>query len=184
MSGTEMTTVVRQKMLDRILVAAGFPALGAVAGWLLKLLANWADSWPWIPWEGPVELINNAPEPTVTIVLMVIGALAGGVIVLMAEHGYVTVTIEDNQVTTARGHSGQSVPRTAVNAVFADGKRLVVLGKRGEELAVENKNEGAGVEPLVSCRIEAGGFSRSLKRCFGFSVARGRSGGFAFDRGV
>ncbi|MER5986649.1 hypothetical protein [Streptomyces sp. NPDC001787] len=138
-----MTTVIRQRTLDRVLVAAGFPVLGAMAGWLLKLLANRAASWPWIPWEGPVELIDNAPEPAVTIVLMLIGALAGGMVVLLAEHGYVTVTIQNDQVTTERGDSRQSVPRTAVDAVFLDGKRLVVLGRRGEELAVESKNEGA-----------------------------------------
>ncbi|CAM5447727.1 hypothetical protein GCM10010329_34800 [Streptomyces spiroverticillatus] len=143
MSGKEMTTVIRQKISNRILVAAGFPVLGAVAGWLLKLLANWAASWPWIPWEGPVELVNNAPEPVVTLVSLLVGALAGGVLVLMAEHGYVTVTIEDDQVTTDRGDSSQSVSRAAIHGVFADGKRLVVLGERGQELAVESKTEGA-----------------------------------------
>ncbi|MEV0668489.1 hypothetical protein ACIBI3_43990 [Actinomadura luteofluorescens] len=143
MSGTETKIVIRQKMSNRILVAAGFPALGAVAGWLLKLLANWAVSWPWIPLPGPLELINNAPEPTATLVSLLVGALAGGVLVLMAEYGYVTVTIEDDQVTTDRGDSSQSVPRAMIHGVFADGRRLVILGERGEELAVESKNEGA-----------------------------------------
>ncbi|MCX4733719.1 hypothetical protein [Streptomyces sp. NBC_01363] len=135
-------------MSNRILVAAGFPLQGALAGWLLKLLANRAASWPWIPWQGPVDLINSAPEPTVTIASLLIGALAGGVLVLLAEHGYVTVTIEHDQVTTARGDSSQSVPRSAVDAVFAEGKRLVVLGRRGEELAVESKNEGADLPSI------------------------------------
>ncbi|CAM5681066.1 hypothetical protein GCM10010222_19890 [Streptomyces tanashiensis] len=149
MSGTDVTTVVRQKTSNRVLVAAGFPVLGAVAGWLLKLLAHWAASWPWIPWEGPVKLIDNAPEPAATIVSLLVGALAGGVLVLLAEHGYVTVTIEDDQVTTARGDASRSVPRHAVHAVFADGGRLVVLGSRGEELAVESKNEGADLPSIT-----------------------------------
>lgn len=142
-------------MSNRILVAVGFPVLGAVAAWLLKLLANWAASWPWIPWEGLVKLIDKAPEPTVTIVSLLIGALAGGVVVLLAEHGYATVTIEDDRVITDRGDSTQRAPRTAVKAVFAERKRLVVLGERGEELIVENKYEGAD---LPSVKQLAEGF--------------------------
>ncbi|MDK0524305.1 hypothetical protein [Streptomyces sp. ML-6] len=149
MQGRDAATTVRQKTSNRVLVAAGFPVLGAVAGLLLKLLANWAASWPWTPWEDPVEFIDNAPEPTATVVSLLVGALAGGALVLLAEHGYVTVTIEDDQITTARGGSCQSAPRTAVGAVFADGKRLVVLGKGSEELIVEHKNEGADLPSVA-----------------------------------
>ncbi|MEV6123298.1 hypothetical protein AB0M23_22735 [Streptomyces sp. NPDC052077] len=151
----ESATVIRQKTSHRILVAAGFPVLGAAAGWLLKLLVNSAASWPWIPWEGPVELVNSAPEPALTLASLLIGALAGGVLVLMAEHGYVTVTIEDDQITTDRGDSRHHVPRAAVHGVFADAGQLVVLGERGEELAVERGNEGAD---LPSVKQLAEGF--------------------------
>ncbi|WP_207309603.1 YqeB family protein [Streptomyces kasugaensis] len=148
-------TVIRHTWSDRILVAIGFPALGALAGWLLKLLVNWAASWPWKPWEGPMKLINNAPEPAVTIGSLVVGTLAGVVIVFLAEHEYVTVTIEDDQVTLARGDSRQTVPRSAIRAAFVDGKRLVMLGGQGQELAVESKNEGAD---LPSAKSIAAGF--------------------------
>ncbi|MFC4910357.1 hypothetical protein [Actinomadura gamaensis] len=148
-------TVVRHPAWERLLVATGFPLLGALAGWLLKLLANWAESWPWIPWEGPVKLIDGAPEPWATIGALVVGAVAGGVIVLLAEHGYVTVTVADDQVTLARGDSRQTVPRSAVAGVFLDGKRLVVLGADGRELAVESKNEGAD---LPDASLLAAGF--------------------------
>ncbi|MFJ9681953.1 hypothetical protein ACIRP2_28470 [Streptomyces sp. NPDC101194] len=149
MYGRDAATAVRQKTSNRVLVATGFPVLGAVAGLLLKFLANWAASWPWNPLEGPVALIDNAPEPTATVVSLLVGALAGVVLVLMAEHGYVTITIEDDRITTARGDSSQSVPRTAVSAVFADGKRLVILGKQGEELVAEHKNEGADLPSVT-----------------------------------
>ncbi len=149
MSAKKFKTVVRQKTSNRIVVAVGFPALGALAGWLLKLLANWSASWPWVPWEGPVKIINGAPEPAATLVSLAIGAVVGTVVVFLAEYGYVTVTIENDQIKLARGESSQTVPRASVGAVFADGKRLVVLGGRGEELAVEAKNEGADLPTIA-----------------------------------
>ncbi|MER5358971.1 hypothetical protein [Streptomyces sp. NPDC002785] len=153
-------TVVRHKKTDRLLVAVGFPLLGTLAGWLVKLLANWAASWPWVPWEGPVDLINNAPEPWVTVVSLLVGLTAGIVIVLLAEDDYVTVTIENDRVTVARGNSTQRVSRTAVHGVFADAKRLVVLGVRGEELAVQNKSEGADLpgNQLIADAFRAHGY--------------------------
>ncbi|GAA3183215.1 MULTISPECIES: hypothetical protein [Streptomyces] len=149
MTGAGTAIVVRQKASHRILVAIGFPALGAAAGLLLKALADWAASWPWVPWEGLVELIHKAPEPTATVVSLLVGALAGGVIVFLAEYGYTTVTIEEDRITTSRGDVRQSVPRTAVRAVFADRGRLVILGERGEELAVEHKSEGADLPSVA-----------------------------------
>ncbi|MFF0390749.1 hypothetical protein ACFYS8_18970 [Kitasatospora sp. NPDC004615] len=140
---------VRQKTSDRVLVAAGFPVLGAGAGFLLKLLAHWASTWPWIPWKGPVDLIAKAPEPAATIGSLVLGALAGVAVVVLAERGYVTVTIEKDRITTDRGDSTQSAPRVAVSGVFADRKRLVVLGAQGEELLAEYKNEGADLPSLT-----------------------------------
>ncbi|MFD8599233.1 hypothetical protein ACFV1L_29935 [Kitasatospora sp. NPDC059646] len=144
--GTAIT--VRQRTTDRVLVAAGFPVLGAAAGYLLKLLAHRAVSWPWIPWRGPVELLDRAPEPAATVGSLLVGALVGGVIVLMAEHGYVTVTVESDRITTARGGSSRSAPRAAVSGVFADRKRLVVLGEQGEELIAEYRSEGADLPPV------------------------------------
>ncbi|WP_455709469.1 YqeB family protein [Kitasatospora griseola] len=139
---------VRQKTSDRVLVAAGFPVLGAGVGFLLKLLAGWASTWPWIPWQGPVDLIAKAPEPAATAGSLLLGAVVGGVVVFLAEQGYVTVTVEKDRITTDRGDSSQSAPRAAVSGVFADRKRLVVLGAQGEELVAEYRNEGADLPPV------------------------------------
>ncbi|GGQ65856.1 YqeB family protein [Kitasatospora griseola] len=145
---------VRQRTTDRVLVAAGFPVLGAGAGFLLKLLAGRASTWPWIPWQGPVDLIAEAPEPAATVGSLLLGAVVGGVIVFLAEQGYVTVTVERDRITTDRAGSSRSAPRTAVSGVFADRKRLVVLGAQGEELIAEYKNEGADL-PSVERLAEA-----------------------------
>ncbi|MFD8479324.1 hypothetical protein [Kitasatospora sp. NPDC059673] len=145
---------VRKKTSDRVLVAVGFPVLGAGAGFLVKLLAHWASTLPWIPWQGPLDLIAKAPEPAATIGSLVLGALLGGAIVVLAERGYVTVTVEQDRITTDRADSSRSAPRPAISGVFADRKRLVVLGTQGEELIAEYRNEGADL-PSVERLAEA-----------------------------
>ncbi len=120
---------------ERALVWVGFPLVGAGAGWLIKSVAGWAVSLPWVPFQGPLELVASIPEPQATIGSLALGIVAGVVVAVLAERDYVTVAVDDSHVTTARGGSSQEVPRSSIDAVFRDGKQLVLLGHATEEVA-------------------------------------------------
>jgi hypothetical protein len=130
-------TVVAPAPWWRALVWVGFPLIGAGAGWLLKSLAEWATSLPWIPFKGPLELVASIPDPYATIGSLALGIAGGLVVAVLAEQDYVKVTVEDDQVTVARGASSRRVPRASIEAVFLDGKQLVLLGHATDELARE-----------------------------------------------
>jgi hypothetical protein len=127
-------TVVAPPPAERALVWIGFPLIGAGAGWLLKALAEWATSLPWVPFKGPLELVASVPEPYATIGSLALGIVGGLVVAVLAEQDYVRVTVDDDKVTVARGGSSRQVRRASVAAVFVDGKQLVLLGHATEEL--------------------------------------------------
>ncbi|MFC3995624.1 hypothetical protein ACFOVU_06850 [Nocardiopsis sediminis] len=134
-------TVVGPSAGLRALVWGGAPllgaGLGAGVGWLLTLVAGWALSLPWTPFEGPLELIASLPAERVPIGGAVIGVLGGLALAFFAEGDYVTVTVGDDQVAIARGDRRHDVHAASVGAVFVDGRRLVLLGRDTEELAAE-----------------------------------------------
>ncbi|NDL57949.1 hypothetical protein F7O44_12775 [Phytoactinopolyspora sp. XMNu-373] len=119
----------------RVFVHVGIPLLGAAAGLLLRWLAGRATSVAWMPFQGPLELIDSLPEPYVTIGAMIAGLVAGWVIALLAESEALHVSVADHEVTLGRDGSAQRVSRTSATAVFVEGKDLVILGTATEELA-------------------------------------------------
>jgi hypothetical protein len=130
-------TVVAPPPAERALVWVGFPLIGAAAGWLLKSLAEWATSLPWVPFQGPLELVASVPDPQATIGSLALGVAGGLVVAVLAEQDYVRVTVEDDQLTVTRGGSSRRVPRASVEAVFLDGKQLVLLGHETDEVVRE-----------------------------------------------
>jgi hypothetical protein len=130
-------TVVAPPPAERALVWVGFPLIGAAAGWLLKSLAEWATSLPWVPFQGPLELVASVPDPQATIGSLALGVAGGLVVAVLAEQDYVRVTVEDDQLTVTSGGSSRRVPRASVEAVFLDGKQLVLLGHETDELVRE-----------------------------------------------
>lgn len=127
-------TVVAQPKGESVLVWGGFPIVGAGLGWLLQSLAGWLVSLPWVPFEGPLRLIDRLPDPHATIGSLVVGALGGLAIAYLGAREYVTVTIDHDQITTKQGDSTRVVGRGSVTAVFLDGKQLVLLDRSSREL--------------------------------------------------
>ena len=134
-SAPSAVTVVYHTPAERALVWIVFPLVGAGAARLLKAAAGWVAALPWAPFQGPFKLVASIPEPQSTIGSLAIGIVAGLVLVYFAENEYVTVTVDDSQATIASGGSSQDVQRAAIDAVFLDGKQLVLLGHATEELA-------------------------------------------------
>ncbi|WP_460526721.1 YqeB family protein [Flindersiella endophytica] len=127
-------TVVAQPKGEAALVWAGFPIVGAGLAWLLQSLAGRLVSLPWVPFEGPLRLIDEIPEPQATIGALIVGALAGLAFAAWGAREYVTVTVDNDQITTKQGDSTRVVGRGSVTAAFVDGKQLVLLDRSSKEL--------------------------------------------------
>jgi hypothetical protein len=129
-------TVVSEPASERALVWVGFPVLGAVVGWLLKLISTWVAGLAWAPFQGPFKLVASIDEPYATVGSLAVGLAAGLAVAFIAAWERLTVTVSYDAATFMRG-SGVTVrvDRPAVDAVFMDGKHLVLLGSSGQELA-------------------------------------------------
>lgn len=131
-------TIVGPEPGERSILWAGFPIIGAGAGVLVTVLASWATSLTWFPFQGPLELIDSLPDPQATIGSLALGALAGLTVAFFAERDYLRATISGREVTVAHGERSRTIERSTVSGVFLDHKALVILGPRTEELLRES----------------------------------------------
>ena len=119
------------------------PLLGAGVAWLLKSVAGWVASLPWAPFQGRSssldQLISTFGEPQATTGALAVGTVTGLVLALIAEQDRLTVAVSDDQVSMKRGESSLR-SNAPSHAVFLDGKELVVLGQRSEELTREDSD--------------------------------------------
>ncbi len=115
-------------------VALGF-GLWALVGWLLGL--------PWIPFRGPLQLVDAIPDRVALPILLGLGLVAGGLFGAYALQDELFLTVGDDQVRLKRGDADRRLPRTAVRAVFLDRKELVLLADDGNELAREKTDASA-----------------------------------------
>ncbi|KIH99732.1 hypothetical protein LP52_05785 [Streptomonospora alba] len=128
-------TVVAPGTGERVLMWGGFPLLGAGLGALVRSLVGWLATWPWVPLEGPVQLIAALPDLPTRIGGAAVGLVAGLVLAFIGEGESGTVTVGDDAATVERGDRRITFARSRTRAVFKDGKRLVALGPDTEELA-------------------------------------------------
>lgn len=128
-------TVVAPSAAEHALIWVGFPVVGAVAGWLLEVAAVWITTSSWMPLPGwirfVVELAASAPHATPAA--LGIGAVAGLVVAAFAKAEQAAITVRDDDVRIHRDDTERRIERSAISAVFLDGKQLVIQGERGDE---------------------------------------------------
>lgn len=117
--------------------------VGAALGWGLLALLGWLLGLPWIPFRGPLQLVDSIPDQVALPVLIGLGVIAGTFFGTYALKDEPFVTVGDDQVRLKRGEADRRLPRTAVDAVFLDGKNLVLLAGDGNELAREKVDHPA-----------------------------------------
>lgn len=116
-------------------VLIGLPLVGAALGWGLVLIAEWITGLSWFPFQGLFELLTDLPRAVQLIGGLALGFAAGLVLGLWVVSELLTVTVGRESLRFKRGDDEQEVARGDVASVFLDGKRLVVLGHRRQELA-------------------------------------------------
>ncbi|WP_207933241.1 hypothetical protein [Actinomadura sp. GC306] len=124
-------TVLREPVWATAAVYVVAVLLGAAAGWLLGLLAEWLVSLPYAPMKGPARLVAMIPG----WVLPLLGALAGLVVGLIAQYEQLVIRLHaDRLVLTRKGHE-ERLAREDIALICRDGGKLVVLSTEGGELA-------------------------------------------------
>jgi hypothetical protein len=124
-------------MAAKLLMWVGLPIAGALVFWGIKAIAGWLSKVPGVPFQGVLELAAEAPEPWVTVGALAVGVAVGVVLASIGEHETLRLTVSDSGVSMSRMNVPSSAQRADVGAVFLDGKRLTLLGHRGEEVASE-----------------------------------------------
>ncbi|QOV41040.1 hypothetical protein IM697_06690 [Streptomyces ferrugineus] len=112
-------------------------ACGGVVGWLVTLLADWFVTLSWAPLQGPAELLNSVPEPWQTVGAVGVGAVLGLVVGFTALHESLAVSVSPSRVELRVRDSSQEFGRDEVALAVRDGKKLVLLGPDGMEIARE-----------------------------------------------
>jgi hypothetical protein len=124
----------------RLLMWLGFPVAGAGVLYGLTRIADWVAGLRWAPFQGPFELVADVSEPGRTYGALGVGLVGGVVVALIGHAESLTLTVDHAGVTLKRDDKTRTVPRAEIAAAFADGKALVLLGHRGQELARESSD--------------------------------------------
>ncbi|WP_199043835.1 YqeB family protein [Glycomyces salinus] len=133
-AGENQTVVSEPKWLGGALLV-GFPLLGAGLGWGLNLIAELITGLRWFPLQGLFEQFTELSGTVRLIVALAVGAAAGLVLALIGVHEMLTVTVDRRRLRLERGDYDRTVEAADVASVFVEDKRLVVLGRRRQELA-------------------------------------------------
>jgi hypothetical protein len=127
----------------RAALVIGLAAAGLAIGWFLPPLVGWALGLPWVPFSGPLRLLDSAPEPWLALGAATVGLLAGGGLGIAAIVESLAVTVTDRQVELRIKRTTRTFARGQIGAVYLDGKSLVLLGAATEELAREKHESSA-----------------------------------------
>lgn len=114
-----------------------FGAIGGGLGFAIIRLLDLLLGLKWVPFQGPLELINSIPAVIALPVMIGVGLIAGLVFGVMAVREELSVTVTAAEVNLKRGGFDRTISRSAVATVFRDRKELVLLGADTNELARE-----------------------------------------------
>ncbi|MFD6953588.1 MULTISPECIES: hypothetical protein [unclassified Nocardiopsis] len=142
-------SVVREGRTTHVFLWTFFPLLGAGLGWTLSRVPGWlahVPAWvhqlPFVPGEEQTALLARLDGPVLTVVLVVLGVLAGGFVALSSYDDMVAVEAAEDGVRITRSGRTTTFERARVRAVFLDGRELVLLGPDTAELARERTDHG------------------------------------------
>lgn len=127
----------------RLFVVGGFAVAGIVAGFVLPLLARWAAGLPWVPFQGPLELISSFDATWLVWGRPLIGALLGLAFGLYVVAGTPVLEIRDDALEVRRnGQVQRVIPRETVGGVHLRGSKTVVEAKEGRVLFEDDVEGG------------------------------------------
>jgi hypothetical protein len=145
-----MTTTVALPRRISLWLRVGPPALGAVAGAALAVVAEWfADAIP--GFEGVLGIGGHVGEPSGVLLGAGLGVLVGLVTAVAMLGECLRATVGPRSIVLVWDDARVSVPRRLITSVVADGD-LVLYGPGGVELA------------RVRCRLDRDQLRAALTR--------------------
>jgi hypothetical protein len=122
---------------DRLVLAVGGALLGAGLGFFLPALAGWLLSLRWVPEHGALRLVDSWDGPLAPLLLGLAGLLLGLVLAGLAIFTTMRATVTDEWIRVQIGDKKRTIGRAEVDAVFVDGKKLVILDRESRQLLRE-----------------------------------------------
>jgi hypothetical protein len=151
-------TVIGHSVTDKVVLYGGLPLAGAVLGFFLLRIADWASRQKWVPFQGPLELVARWDGWWVVVVCIVAGLLGGLLLAAIALDDTLKVTITNDSVEFLKNEKTVTVPRTKVATAFLDGKEIVLLDATTRELAREKHDQFKSDAQKIPLAFRAHGY--------------------------
>jgi len=110
------------------------PILGAVVGWYLPVLARWILKLPWLPYQGVIEKIASYSGMTASVILCIVGIIAGIALSQFIFYETLRVFINDDSVTVKIRDTKDNFRKDDLQYIYMDGKSLVFVGQQENEM--------------------------------------------------
>ena len=119
---------------EKVLLSIIPPILGALLGWFIPTIADWATNIPLIPLEAALEWIASLESQWVSVIAAFIGVLAGVFFVFYAFSESLKITITDEEVKLYVNEKENNIHKKEISTIYMEGKDLVFLSTNGSEL--------------------------------------------------
>ncbi len=141
-AAAQSRTVVEPPMTQHLVVAAAFVGLGAALGWVAPWVVGWGLAQPWLPFKGPLAILDQLEGNFGGWLLIVIGAVAGLVVGVLAMADTTKIEITARDITLVKGDKKQRFARSQIGTVVIDGSHLVLRDRVDVDL-IRQKVDGS-----------------------------------------
>lgn len=123
----------------RAWVVALFGVGGGAFGALLPLLARLAVQLPWMPFQGPLQLLGSFDQAWLTWLRPAVGLLLGLAFAAWVIMNSPRLHIDGHQVRVERqGSIDRAIDRDKVDAVYRRGSKLIIESAAGRTLFADD----------------------------------------------
>lgn len=147
-----VTRVGGLRPADRWLTVLLFGAVGLGVGFAFPYLARWASELPWMPFQGPLQLLGSFEHDWLVWGRPLIGLALGMVLSLFAIRVSPVLTLSDDRIEIREGDDVTVIEREKVDGVRRRGSKILILSSTGREL-FHGEVEGSKAEIEEAFRV-------------------------------
>ncbi len=129
-------------MTQHLVVAAAFVGLGAALGWVAPWVVGWGLGQPWLPFKGPLVILDQLEGNFGGCLLIVVGAVAGLIVGFLAMADTTKIEITARDITFVKGDKKQRFARSQIDTVVIDGSHLALRDRADVDL-IRQKVDGS-----------------------------------------